>query len=120
LPTLWDEIRMNSNYQNSLYVVGGVVAAFIIWFAAHSARKVEVKSYPLTGVVREVHLDTHTARIYNDDMPGFMEPMAMDYQVKDAAVLKRLHTGDKIQATLLSDRKDVWQLENVVITSSAQ
>ena len=106
---------MNGKYQNVLYTAGAIVAAFIIWFAAHSARKVEVKSYPLTGTVVEVHLETHSARVYNDNIAGFMEPMAMDYQVPDPAALNGMKKGDKIRATLATDRKDVWRLENIVL-----
>jgi Cu/Ag efflux protein CusF len=106
---------VSGKYQNFLFATGAIVVAFVIWFAAHSARKVEVKSYPLTGTLIEVHLETRIARVHNDNMPGFMEPMAMDYQVQAPAALKGMKQGDKIQATLVTDRKDVWRLENIVV-----
>jgi len=109
---------MSTKYQNLLYAIGAIIAAFVIWFAAHSARKVEVKSYPLTGTVIEVHPENHSARIYNDDMPGFMEPMAMDYEVQDDVSLHQMKKGNKIKATLFSDHKDVWRLEKIVVQAA--
>jgi oligoribonuclease (3'-5' exoribonuclease) len=38
--------------------------------------------------VVEVYLENHSARVYNDNMPGFMDPMAMDYEVLDDASLR--------------------------------
>ena|SRR5579862_9128080 len=106
---------MTGKYQNALYAIGAIAVTFVIWFAAHSARKVELKRYPLTGTVIEAHPENHSARIHNDDMPGFMEPMAMDYEVKDDVALAQMKKGDKIQATLVSDHKEVWQLEGIVV-----
>ena len=106
---------MSSKYQTSLYAAGAFAAALIMWFAAHSARRIGVKSYPMTGTLVEIHLESHTARVYNDNIPGLMEPMAMDYQVPDPASLHGMKKGDKIRATLATDRKDVWRLENIVV-----
>jgi Cu/Ag efflux protein CusF len=109
---------MPNKYQNLLYLIGAVAVAFVIWFAAHSARKAEVKSYPLTGTVIEVHPENHSVRVHNDDMPGFMEPMAMDYEVQDEVSLQQMKKGDKIQAMLFSDHKDVWRLEKIVVQAA--
>ena len=109
---------MDGKLQKSLYVATAVTVTFVIWFAAHSARKVEIKRYPMTGRVLEVHLDTQMVRVYNDNIPGFMEPMAMDYKLKDQAALATLKKGDRLSAALVTDQKDVWRLEDVVTQSA--
>jgi hypothetical protein len=89
--------------------------AFILWFGIHSARRVEVKRYPFVGQVVELKPGTRTVRVHNENMPGFMEAMDMDYVVKDSEVLDSLRPGDAIHATLLSDHENVWELENVTV-----
>ena len=100
-----------------LIIAGGVVAvALIVWFAAHSAKKLEVKAYPMTGMVIVVHPEAKMARVHNDDMPGFMRPMEMDYQLLDADASATLKPGDTLKATLMSDGHEVWQLKNIEVT----
>ena len=38
-----------------------------------------------------------------ESVPGFMEPMVMDYKLKDPSVISELHPGDRITATVLAD-----------------
>jgi|GEM_PF-6130298 len=108
---------MPRGFTKWIYATVIVLVCLIVWFAWHSATKVELKRYPLTGKVVTVHLESQTATVHNDNMPGFMEPMNMDYQVKDRDVLSKLKTGDTIHATLVSEGHNVWQLEDVVVTN---
>lgn len=72
-----------------------------------------VKRYSMTGLVVSVQPQPGTARVHNDDMPGFMRAMEMDYQMTDKHALATLKPGDRIKATLVSDGQNVWKLENV-------
>jgi Cu/Ag efflux protein CusF len=52
--------------------------------------------------------------VRNADIPGTMRSMVMDYQVKDAAILREIQPGDVIQATMVMD--DAYWLENIKVT----
>ncbi|HEX6505830.1 MAG TPA: copper-binding protein [Terriglobales bacterium] len=108
---------MPNRFKVPLILFGVVVAVFILWFAGHSARRVEVKRYSMTGLVVAVHPESGTASVHNDNIPGFMQAMEMEYRISDPAMLPRLKRGDNIRATLVSDGRNLWQLENVVVTS---
>jgi Cu/Ag efflux protein CusF len=92
-----------------------VVACLIMWLGVHYAAQVQVKVYDFNGTVVAVHPESATLRVHNQDMPGFMAPMDMDYQLKDKQLLSRLHPGDVIHATLFSDGQGVWELQNVSV-----
>jgi hypothetical protein len=95
-----------------------IVACLIMWLGVHYAAKVQVKEYDFNGTVVAVHPESATLRVHNQNMPGFMAPMDMDYQLKNKQMLARLHPGDVIHATLLSDSQGVWELHNVSIKKS--
>jgi hypothetical protein len=110
---------MSNRVRNLLAVLAALAAVFILWFGAHSARKVQLKSYPFAGRVVALHPGTNTVRVHNEEMPSFMEAMDMDYVVKDKSMRDQLKPGDVIHATLLSDHQGVWELQSVEITGSA-
>ena len=91
------------------------VAIFLAWFAYYSATKLEVKPYALTGEVIAVHAGLQTVTIHNANISGFMDPMDMDYEVKDPEFLASLKPGNIIHATLWSDGHNVWRLENMSV-----
>ena len=85
-------------------------------FTSACQSKPEVKRYPMTGAVVVVHADTNTLTVHNDDVPGFMTPMDMDYKVKDPKVIESLKSGDKIKATIVIEDHNPAQLEDVTPT----
>jgi Cu/Ag efflux protein CusF len=91
------------------------LACLIMWLGVHYATQVQVKQYDLNGTVVAIHPDSSIVRVHNENMPGFMPPMDMDYQLKDKQTLSILKPGDLIHATLLSDSQGLWQLRNVTI-----
>lgn len=105
-------------YSATLLIAGGVVLGVAaLWLGVHGTRKAEIKRYAMTGIVVAVNTGTGTASVHNDNIPGFMQPMEMDYRVRDKAVLSSLKRGDNIRATLVSDGKN-WDLENVILEPS--
>ncbi len=75
------------------------------------------RTYTLTGFVLQVMPQSNRVSVANDDIPGFMQPMVMDYEVSDLAALASLKRGDEIHATLLSDGARQWVLQDVKVTN---
>ena len=92
-----------------------VLACLIMWLGVHYATKAQVKEYDFNGTVVAIHPESATVRVHNQNMPGLMPPMDMDYQLKDKQMLSRLQPGLVIHATLLTDSQSFWQLQNVTI-----
>lgn len=68
--------------------------------------------YQLTGRVVALNPANHTATIDAAAIPSFMEAMTMEYPIKSRAEFQKLHTGDKITATInVSD--DGYNLSNI-------
>ena len=94
-------------------VVGG--AGMIYLMKAPAARR-DVKRYAMTGVVIGVRPNVRQISVANDAIAGFMQPMVMDYSVKDATALSGIKRGDEINADLLSDGANQWVLENIRVS----
>lgn len=82
-------------------------------FATACHSQAEVKRYPMTGTVVALHSDTNTVTVHNDDIPGFMTPMDMDYKVKDPKTLESLKPADKIKGTIVIENHNPAQLEDI-------
>src|SRR6266851_477570 len=74
-----------------------------------------VKRFPFTGRIISIDQGSQSAVIDGDAIPGFMDPMAMTYKIKDAGKLKKLSVGDSIAANVVVANEDYW-LENVRVT----
>ena len=109
---------MSRNSMRWIYAVVVLAVCGIVWFAWHSASTVQVKRYPITGTVVAVHPESQTVTVHNENMPGVMEPMSMDYAVKDAQAFSQLQAGETIHATLVTDRQSFWQLEGIQISAA--
>ena len=77
------------------------------------------KRYALKGKVISVSKQAGNASIYNDPIPGFMDPMAMPYTIKPPATLDELQPGDSIAADVVVEPDKYW-LENVKVTAHSQ
>jgi Cu/Ag efflux protein CusF len=92
-----------------------VLACLIMWLGVRYATKAQIKQYDFNGTVVAIHPETEMVRVHNQNMPGFMVPMDMDYQLKDKKILSSLQPGDTIHATLLNDGQSLWELQNVTV-----
>jgi protein SCO1/2 len=100
------------------FILAGV---FFLPSCQHSKPPV-AKRYPFTGRVISVDAQAQSALIDGDNIPGFMDAMAMPYRIKPPAMLSKLSPGDSITADLIDIQSmsnnaasDSW-LENVKIT----
>jgi len=109
---------------NRFWIAGLGAAVLVGCHAAPEGKRPGGKQYPIRGVVQRVDASHQEISLTNEDIPGFMVPMTMDYKVADPAAIGELHSGDKISATLLddgpSDASGTMPLINVVILSQAK
>ena len=92
-----------------------VLAGLMIWLGARYSTPVQVNQYDFKGTVVAVQAESAVVRVHNENMPGFMAPMDMDYQLKDKPTLSTVQPGDVIHGTLLHDGQSLWELRNVTI-----
>ena len=64
-------------------------------------KKPEPKRYPMQGEVKAVDPNAKTATIAAGKIGDWMEAMTMEYPVKPDSDFKKLHVGDKIDATVV-------------------
>jgi protein SCO1/2 len=80
------------------------------------------KTFNIRGKV--VSTDATHVTLDGENVPGFMEPMVMDYALKDPSVVSELHPGDRIAATVLADKGPEGytniRLDNIVVIAQAR
>jgi protein SCO1/2 len=64
--------------------------------------------YQVKGVFLQSRAAGHTATIAHEKIPGYMEAMTMDFQVKMPAELKSFKPGDQISFRLTVTETDAW------------
>ena len=85
------------------------------------------KRYAFTGRVVSVDMQSQSAIVDGDDIPGFMGAMVMSYKIKPSSALNQLAPGDSISADVVvmesGSQGDAgagdW-LENVKVTAHAK
>ena len=76
-----------------------LILAAVFFAACH--KKEEAKRYPMQGEVKALDAGAKTATIAAGKIGDWMEAMTMEYPVKPDAEFKKLHVGDKIDATVV-------------------
>jgi protein SCO1/2 len=66
------------------------------------------RRYQVTGLVTAVDAPHRTVVVSHDAIPGYMEAMAMPYQVRDQKVLAELKPGMKIEFTLVVGKESSY------------
>src|SRR5436309_11720593 len=90
----------------------------LLALAACGHRAGNAQRYELKGTVISVDRRGETVTIAHQEIPGYMEAMAMPFKPKDHWVLDQAQPGNRIQATLVVDGLRSW-LEDVVIMQEA-
>ena len=110
------------------FLIALLLAGTVFSSACHRSQTPAAKRYPFTGRVVSLDNQSHQAFISGDDIPGFMDAMAMSYKIKPEDTLTHLLPGDAISAevvTIPADPKnedavpDYW-LENVKVTGHVE
>src|SRR5262249_16931249 len=106
-----------------------VLAACSLTFAACSSKPSQTpaaaatsspgKHYAMKGKVLSVAKDEGSATVDANDIPGFMDAMAMPYPIPDQKVIANLSPGDDITADVVVTSDGKYHLENVVVTKKA-
>lgn len=71
------------------------------------------RHFHLTGEVKALSAQDHTARIDAAAVPNYMEAMMMDYPIKSAAEFSQLHVGEHIDGTLNVHSDDTYDLSDI-------
>jgi protein SCO1 len=109
----------------SRFLLATLIIALLFLSACHRKPNAVAKRYPFTGRVITIDTQSESAVIDGDNIPGFMDPMAMSYKIKPPAALRELSPGDSIAADLMvgpeneNGYSDSW-LENVKITAHSK
>ncbi len=77
-----------------------------------------IRSFPLTGTVRQVDRESGEVSIAHEEIPGFMPAMTMPFNLKGQDVLADLQVGDRVEGTLRVESTRS-RLEGVEITEEA-
>lgn len=76
--------------------------------AASPAPAPKVTTYEVRGVLREAAPERRSARISHEAIPGYMEAMTMEFDVRDARELEGLKPGDPILFQLAVTEAHGW------------
>jgi len=94
-----------------------LLLALIVAGACNHAKapaEADLKHYQLTGRVVAIDKANKSLTVDGDEIPGFMAAMQMPYDVKDASLLDKLASGDKIAAEIIVKGDESW-LENIKV-----
>jgi len=69
------------------------VGAALLTYRLLRPTQPQTNRHALTGYVLEVTPEMNRITVRNEDMPGTMSSMVMDYRVKDASPLTGIKTG---------------------------
>src|ERR1700752_2753645 len=83
--------------------------------SCNPAKTQNEKRYPIAGKVIGVNKTERTATIEHEAIPGYMDGMTMDFNVKNDGDLDRMKPGDRISGTLVVTDDSSW-IEITAIT----
>jgi len=68
----------------------------------------KVRSFPVTGVVREIGAEHGAVVVAHETIPNYMRAMTMPFNVRDKAQLDGIQPGDKISFRLQVTETESW------------
>jgi protein SCO1/2 len=99
--------------KNLIHIV--VILLAIATLQCNGAKSKNETRYPIAGKVVAVNKTERTATVDHEKIPGYMESMTMDFNVKNDADLDRMKPGDRISGTLVVTDDSSW-IEITAIT----
>lgn len=76
--------------------------------APTEAEAVETTTYPITGTIVSRIEAKNQLRTDHDEIPGFMEAMTMNYEVREANLAELPANGSRFRATLHASDDGYW------------
>ena len=78
-----------------------VLSATVLLFGGLACQRTpELQTFPAAGVVKSVSNDNKRAVIAHEDVPGFMQAMTMEFEVKDSTLLADIFPEDAVTFTI--------------------
>jgi len=116
------------NHQSNARILFAAILVSVVLVPACHRSKPSAKRYPFTGRIVSIDSQAESALIDGDNIPGFMDAMAMSYKIKPASMLRQLAPGDSISAEVVviepatknEDAAPDYWLENVKVTAHAK
>jgi protein SCO1/2 len=116
------------NHQPNTRLLFAAILVCVLLLSACHRSKTSAKRYSFTGRIISIDSQAESALIDGDNIPGFMDPMAMAYKIKPASMLRQLAPGDSISAEVVviepavknEDAAPDYWLENVKVTAHAK
>lgn len=110
----------NSNFGHHASAIAFLIflsfSAFTLAACGSKQSAPEGKHYAMKGKVLSVAKAEGSATIDADNIPGFMDAMAMPYPIPDEKTLANLSAGDEITADVVVTADGKYHLENIVVT----
>lgn len=105
-----------------------ILAAALVTLSCHRKQPTTLKRYHFTGRIISIDAQEQSALIDGDNVPGFMDAMAMSYKIKPSSTLNQLSPGDSISAELVQAQPDEnenaapmnYWLENVKLVAHSK
>lgn len=66
------------------------------------------RRYPVAGMVLQVDKPQQTMVVSHEQIPGYMEPMAMPFRVRDPRSLEGLQPGMQVEFLLVVNQNESW------------
>jgi len=96
-----------------------MAARSIAWLSFVSAASLAAAArYPVTGIILEVDRANRSFVASCGAIPGYMEAMAMDFEVKNTNELTGLSAGDYVSFRMIVQPKDAWIDQITRLTNS--
>ena len=121
-------MNISSTNRTRFFLAAVVGLTLIAMPACHRSQSSGAKRYRFTGKIISIDPQSESALINGDDIPGFMDAMAMSYKIKPASMLQQLSPGDAISAEVVvvepakkdEDAVPDYWLENVKVRAHAK
>jgi Cu/Ag efflux protein CusF len=85
------------------------LGCFLLLLAATGcSHQEQPRQFPFRGTVVSIDPNAKVASIHNEDVPGWMTAMTMEYPIESSDDFKSLRAGEKITATVNVTPDRTW------------
>ena len=99
-------------YSRFLVLAGMILCLLVAPVYSQQSGKSGKKEFAFRGKVEKVDANAKTVTVNNDNIPGWMSAMTMNYAVDKEDVLKRVKAGDQITAKVYEgDFKTLYEVQ---------